>query len=560
MCLQLPYGTAFREAAIDGPKLIELDDERLSSLGVENSHLQRLVSHIAVFRSQLGRSSETKPTTSSLCSVDTGAPSATGESVGSVDGSSCTASSLCADVAGALKTSAATDVVSHTENERTVQRRKVDAARSRSTSREKRGGADQGGVCRARVPPHPNQRSPSRSSAAADRVCVARELATSTKLHEGAQRSASQRARTPVVASRVLSSESLLDNTGNIRGEFPADYGSEDIGGASGSHVKHPRRTSPPRSAWDDTLPAGHVRSSTSCVQDAPVSSRARSPARRDPGVASQTRSPCTHPSAANQAAPVRKLRRAVSEGPSRSVQTGGAKPDLRSPSPQSVRVASETLAPGSQPLQATCQSSELRALSPSGVQRASGSRSPKVERSASVDPFAETVASVDAVSTSTGPTPRTGTTPRQTSRPRTVQLTQDAMFQRLRRERAVFPLAASGSRSLSRSSTSRVVPNARNVVSPLECVDVGRPKPKTSSSSGRLPDRQLSSAAVRCGSSAKQPLLKLSQGSELRRIGVCTERKVTTGGSAVRSLSDPSIRKAASAQKLIPRHLHSFK
>jgi len=56
-CLQLPHRIAFREARIDGSKLIELNEEQLSDLGVkESSHLLRLLSHIAVFRSQLGRS------------------------------------------------------------------------------------------------------------------------------------------------------------------------------------------------------------------------------------------------------------------------------------------------------------------------------------------------------------------------------------------------------------------------------------------------------------------------------------------------------------------------
>lgn len=55
-CLQLPYTDAFREQEIDGRKLIELTEEQLGTLGVtESSHLLRLLSHIAVFRSQLGR-------------------------------------------------------------------------------------------------------------------------------------------------------------------------------------------------------------------------------------------------------------------------------------------------------------------------------------------------------------------------------------------------------------------------------------------------------------------------------------------------------------------------
>jgi len=55
-CLQLPYRKAFREAGIDGQRLIELTEEQLGELGVtESSHLLRLLSHIAVFRSQLGR-------------------------------------------------------------------------------------------------------------------------------------------------------------------------------------------------------------------------------------------------------------------------------------------------------------------------------------------------------------------------------------------------------------------------------------------------------------------------------------------------------------------------
>jgi len=56
-CLQLPYARLFKELDIDGPTLIELNDEKLSALGItESTHLLRLLSHIAVFRSQLGRS------------------------------------------------------------------------------------------------------------------------------------------------------------------------------------------------------------------------------------------------------------------------------------------------------------------------------------------------------------------------------------------------------------------------------------------------------------------------------------------------------------------------
>lgn len=56
-CLQLPYRKTFFDARIDGQRLIELTEEQLGELGVtESSHLLRLLSHIAVFRSQLGRS------------------------------------------------------------------------------------------------------------------------------------------------------------------------------------------------------------------------------------------------------------------------------------------------------------------------------------------------------------------------------------------------------------------------------------------------------------------------------------------------------------------------
>eukprot|EP00931_Biecheleriopsis_adriatica_P055435 TRINITY_DN3277_c0_g1_i1.p1 TRINITY_DN3277_c0_g1~~TRINITY_DN3277_c0_g1_i1.p1 ORF type:complete len:695 (+),score=99.51 TRINITY_DN3277_c0_g1_i1:71-2155(+) len=55
-CLQLPYGNAFREAGIDGQALIDLDREQLTSIGVaENAHILRVLSHVSVFRSQLGR-------------------------------------------------------------------------------------------------------------------------------------------------------------------------------------------------------------------------------------------------------------------------------------------------------------------------------------------------------------------------------------------------------------------------------------------------------------------------------------------------------------------------
>lgn len=54
--MQLPYRHNFRAAQIDGHKLIELTEDELTDLGVsESSHLLRLLSHIAVFRSQLGR-------------------------------------------------------------------------------------------------------------------------------------------------------------------------------------------------------------------------------------------------------------------------------------------------------------------------------------------------------------------------------------------------------------------------------------------------------------------------------------------------------------------------
>lgn len=55
-CLQLPYGHVFRQAGIDGNTLVDLDNEALAKLGiVENAHVLRLLSHISVFRSQLGR-------------------------------------------------------------------------------------------------------------------------------------------------------------------------------------------------------------------------------------------------------------------------------------------------------------------------------------------------------------------------------------------------------------------------------------------------------------------------------------------------------------------------
>lgn len=55
-CLQLPYKTSFVAAGVDGSTLLDLKEEQLASLGVtESSHLLRLLSHIAVFRSQLGR-------------------------------------------------------------------------------------------------------------------------------------------------------------------------------------------------------------------------------------------------------------------------------------------------------------------------------------------------------------------------------------------------------------------------------------------------------------------------------------------------------------------------
>mmetsp|Transcript_30060 Transcript_30060/g.70062 ORF Transcript_30060/g.70062 Transcript_30060/m.70062 type:complete len:499 (-) Transcript_30060:221-1717(-) len=56
-CLQLPYGNVFREAGIDGMRLVDLDEQRLKELGVtQSAHLLRLLSHITVFRTQLGRS------------------------------------------------------------------------------------------------------------------------------------------------------------------------------------------------------------------------------------------------------------------------------------------------------------------------------------------------------------------------------------------------------------------------------------------------------------------------------------------------------------------------
>lgn len=56
-CLRMPYADAFREAGVDGEKLVEMDEADLRELGVNTGpHLTRLRSHVAIFRSQLGRS------------------------------------------------------------------------------------------------------------------------------------------------------------------------------------------------------------------------------------------------------------------------------------------------------------------------------------------------------------------------------------------------------------------------------------------------------------------------------------------------------------------------
>lgn len=55
MCLQLPYGAAFRLAGIAGQRLLDLNEERLRGLGVlDGGHQQRLLSHVAGFRQQVG--------------------------------------------------------------------------------------------------------------------------------------------------------------------------------------------------------------------------------------------------------------------------------------------------------------------------------------------------------------------------------------------------------------------------------------------------------------------------------------------------------------------------
>eukprot|EP00928_Gymnodinium_smaydae_P062191 TRINITY_DN4610_c0_g1_i2.p1 TRINITY_DN4610_c0_g1~~TRINITY_DN4610_c0_g1_i2.p1 ORF type:complete len:576 (+),score=107.20 TRINITY_DN4610_c0_g1_i2:240-1967(+) len=55
-CLLLPYGEAFRRGNVDGTALVDLHERGLSELGVQSApHVIRLLSHIAVFRVQLGR-------------------------------------------------------------------------------------------------------------------------------------------------------------------------------------------------------------------------------------------------------------------------------------------------------------------------------------------------------------------------------------------------------------------------------------------------------------------------------------------------------------------------
>ncbi|CAK8991643.1 unnamed protein product [Durusdinium trenchii] len=54
-CLQLPCGDAFREADIDGVKLLRLDADQLSKLGSGADHITRLQTHISAFRAQLGK-------------------------------------------------------------------------------------------------------------------------------------------------------------------------------------------------------------------------------------------------------------------------------------------------------------------------------------------------------------------------------------------------------------------------------------------------------------------------------------------------------------------------
>mmetsp|Transcript_122561 Transcript_122561/g.306092 ORF Transcript_122561/g.306092 Transcript_122561/m.306092 type:complete len:559 (-) Transcript_122561:22-1698(-) len=57
-CLQLPEeAAAFERGGINGAQLVELNEEMLRALGItEGPHILRLLSHIAVFRNQLGRS------------------------------------------------------------------------------------------------------------------------------------------------------------------------------------------------------------------------------------------------------------------------------------------------------------------------------------------------------------------------------------------------------------------------------------------------------------------------------------------------------------------------
>jgi len=56
-CLQLPYADKFRDAEINGAAFVEIGDEQMVTLGIEDpSHILRLLSHIAVFRMQLGKS------------------------------------------------------------------------------------------------------------------------------------------------------------------------------------------------------------------------------------------------------------------------------------------------------------------------------------------------------------------------------------------------------------------------------------------------------------------------------------------------------------------------
>lgn len=55
--LLMPYGEHFRRGRIDGTALLELDEVKLENFSVtDTTHIIRLLSHIAVFRVQIGRS------------------------------------------------------------------------------------------------------------------------------------------------------------------------------------------------------------------------------------------------------------------------------------------------------------------------------------------------------------------------------------------------------------------------------------------------------------------------------------------------------------------------